>query len=549
MNILWFVLFAFYQSPLFAQVPASSGYIPVLRFYIPSSGGSFEGSIVVMGGKGGWSSGSGSGGRGSGIGSQGRSSGVDISASSTAAAERSAGLLAGDLAGFNAHDQRREEMKEEERYRQELKEFRDWYVRALENLPQTTKDIPTAVTDPLLNENSIMDDQGFARYAKSPHAILHSKFATYRDVMTFLGANGMKLSTGATRDVELLNNVMEMVSEAEWISSAKQFEANKASTVSLLGEFGRDSSSNEEEIKRKSSSVSDAIKELANKAPPPPPTVDQGPKEPSLRSIYDRLELAQPTTPQAEAAKAIGLSSVEAADEAYTRGDQEAANFYKSVAGSMAEIAMGFIPIVGEGQALYELLTGKSLITGQILTPEERALAGVSLLTLGMASSVEKLGVLAMRVARETQAVEKITSLAGKIAQSLHTTQWGKILGNARGSIRFSAISDRANKLLTDAQRSRLIKISNIFEKHAKPHDFEGVLNERKGRFILKPTGEPYNHIDEMTDAMKGLEKATTSLQNSLKNPSLDSEVRAVLEMNVRDAQEMISKMKKALND
>jgi RHS repeat-associated protein len=95
---------------------------------------------------------------------------------------------------------------------------------------------------------------------------------------------------------------------------------------------------------------------------------------------------------------------------------------------------------------------------------------------------------------------------------------------------------------LTPAQRARIKNIENILRDHAKPHDFEGVRQELSG----VDTG--YDHITEMQDSMRGLENNIKSIENSLKNPNLDSNVRQSLEKTRKNAQDTVDEMRRTLN-
>lgn len=81
-----------------------------------------------------------------------------------------------------------------------------------------------------------------------------------------------------------------------------------------------------------------------------------------------------------------------------------------------------------------------------------------------------------------------------------------------------------------------------MITNNAKPHDYEGVRKEVKGT----PTG--YNHIEEMENSVKALNKAIKSLQGSLKNPNLPKAQRKALSKVLERARNERDKMKDALS-
>lgn len=85
-------------------------------------------------------------------------------------------------------------------------------------------------------------------------------------------------------------------------------------------------------------------------------------------------------------------------------------------------------------------------------------------------------------------------------------------------------------------------------ENHAKPHDFSGVKKELQGIDIPNPKGGNFQHIDEMQKASAGLENGIKGLKNSLKNPNLSSEARQVMSDRVKNAEEVLQRMKDTLN-
>jgi hypothetical protein len=121
------------------------------------------------------------------------------------------------------------------------------------------------------------------------------------------------------------------------------------------------------------------------------------PNEQSLLPIFLKLLGAHANSQAQKNAQTIGYQAVTAADHAYAAGKSWQADDFKKIAGTMAEIALGFVPGVGEGQSIYEAITGESLINGDKLNFNQRALAFAGIVTLGLAPSVFKLGKWAFR--------------------------------------------------------------------------------------------------------------------------------------------------------
>lgn len=98
-------------------------------------------------------------------------------------------------------------------------------------------------------------------------------------------------------------------------------------------------------------------------------------------------------------------------------------------------------------------------------------------------------------------------------------------------------------KMLTPAQRATVKRIDNAIEKHALPLDFIGVEKEVSGIKIPKPDGGFYDHVQEMRNTIKHIDKQMISIENSLKNPNLQKGVKKVLTDAHNRGQKTISKM------
>ncbi|MGE7945510.1 contact-dependent growth inhibition system immunity protein [Lysinibacillus sp. NPDC093688] len=83
---------------------------------------------------------------------------------------------------------------------------------------------------------------------------------------------------------------------------------------------------------------------------------------------------------------------------------------------------------------------------------------------------------------------------------------------------------------LSRAQKRNLETLDNIVEGHLKDSDFTGTLRDLQGNPVPKPGGGYWNHLKEMKDSYKGLNKIKKGLEGSLKNPNLDETERKILQ-------------------
>ena len=185
-------------------------------------------------------------------------------------------------------------------------------------------------------------------------------------------------------------------------------------------------------------------------------------------------------------------------------------------------LSLDLIPGVSNVKSLIEAVVGMDIVTWEGLTPAEQALT-LSAVFVGPAA---KAGAKSIKI-------QQILADVGMSAK--------KIAGKS-GSIALSK--------MTPAQLKNTSKVDNIIANNAKPHDFEGVRKEISGQIsgINPATGQPWNHVKEMQQSVTGLEKSIVSIENSLKNPNLDSNVRIYLNAQLSRAREVSFAMKDALN-
>ena len=83
---------------------------------------------------------------------------------------------------------------------------------------------------------------------------------------------------------------------------------------------------------------------------------------------------------------------------------------------------------------------------------------------------------------------------------------------------------------LSRAQKRNLETLDNIVEGHLTEKDFSGTLRDLQGNPVPKPGGGYWNHLKEMKDSYKGLNKIKKGLEGSLKNPNMNEAERKILQ-------------------
>ena len=83
---------------------------------------------------------------------------------------------------------------------------------------------------------------------------------------------------------------------------------------------------------------------------------------------------------------------------------------------------------------------------------------------------------------------------------------------------------------LTNAQKSRLNTLANTINDHLKESDFSGTLRDLQGDPVPNGIGGYYNHLFEMKNSYRSLQKIRRALEGSLKNPTLSLIDRTLLQ-------------------
>lgn len=96
---------------------------------------------------------------------------------------------------------------------------------------------------------------------------------------------------------------------------------------------------------------------------------------------------------------------------------------------------------------------------------------------------------------------------------------------------------------LTDSQKSTLGTVVNTITQHLTDMDYRGVKRDLAGNPVPNGKGGYFNHIKEMQDSYRALNKAKRSLEGSLKNPNLGSHEKNLLKDALDNTQKHIQKI------
>lgn len=99
---------------------------------------------------------------------------------------------------------------------------------------------------------------------------------------------------------------------------------------------------------------------------------------------------------------------------------------------------------------------------------------------------------------------------------------------------------------VTISQRIKIEKGDRIIKDHLKEKDITGAVRDIANNPVKKRDGNgAYDHLTEVTNAIKGLNKVVDRLNNSLKNPNLDEKARKTIEDAIKDYKKEIANWNK----
>ena len=155
-----------------------------------------------------------------------------------------------------------------------------------------------------------------------------------------------------------------------------------------------------------------------------------------LKTLYQKLKESNPYHEQGVLARTIGLKAVEISDQENSKGNIEEAQFSYEVAETMSDIALGVMPYVGTGKDIYELFTGKHLLTGRSLSSFEMSMSLVGILLSGVSGGAFNSGQLKLALKSTKNILDKINiNLLSKNKIGLSSLQTGKIRQYAKSFI------------------------------------------------------------------------------------------------------------------
>lgn len=226
--------------------------------------------------------------------------------------------------------------------------------------------------------------------------------------------------------------------------------------------------------------------------------------------LHAKLTDAVPQGPQGREAKKIGLAATEESDIANSQGEIESAEGLYEVGLVMLDITLGFIPPTALAGDMYAASTGKNLITGDVLSSEERALAVFGAVTFGFGGSIAR-GLKAFtklsQVSKLTQNMNKAVRITAHLVRK--AAQSGVIKLNA---LKYMVRVANSGQNYTF---SELIRIGQMHEHYSKlmsnipgvswsgkiTRAVEEVVKDSNGRILNPIPGSNGLSIATNTDA------------------------------------------------
>lgn len=131
-----------------------------------------------------------------------------------------------------------------------------------------------------------------------------------------------------------------------------------------------------------------------------------------LERIYERYWYADAVGAKPRRIRWLGIQSIQLADQAFAEQKLKEGAYFLSIVESMLDMLVGLDPLTGLGRDTYELITGKNLITGALLSDFERGMAFLGVASVGTLSTANRIG----------QRVVKLAAKAGHLDKALIRT-------------------------------------------------------------------------------------------------------------------------------
>lgn len=191
----------------------------------------------------------------------------------------------------------------------------------------------------------------------------------------------------------------------------------------------------------------------------------------------------------------IAFESLKLSDFKSLIGDKDQADFLLNISKTALDVLLGVDPFTGIGRSIYEGITGYNIITGDVLTPTERAFALIGILSGGYAIKAYRLFNVVSTISKKIS--PHLISKLNLLNKITNKTGNGFVMGT-------SSVVRKINL------RSSEYKSFGFTKKHLNKHFFGN------SRFALKnidPAGTPSQWMVNIAELSQG--KAFKTYKNN----------------------------------
>jgi hypothetical protein len=232
---------------------------------------------------------------------------------------------------------------------------------------------------------------------------------------------------------------------------------------------------------------------------------------PEVRNFIDELSrLTTSPYPTGPVAMKGALLAAETADDLINSGDRESAEQWLHYGRMMADMALGFVPVVGTALDFYSAVTGRNLITGEDLTLNERVVTAAGIVTFGVGDAAYK----AWKGMKATSEVPRLLSKAIHGFEAVPTNELNQILRQTRNYEELAWRENaRAYKFrLPERSEKQFVRVFSDETGKAGSWIVEKRLIEGKSRGQIKdtlrlkfmPTSMAEVHLPANTEVIRG---------------------------------------------
>jgi hypothetical protein len=220
-------------------------------------------------------------------------------------------------------------------------------------------------------------------------------------------------------------------------------------------------------------------------------------------------------------------------------------------------VTVDLIPIAGEIKGLIEVFTGTDLVTGEELGWWRFAgLAGLVGLNeikfLRYGDDVIEVGSDVVRRG------DDVVDAGGDAARRgddiippcrIGVAPTGKVPGLAKPMLAPSDCSlPNPSTLQNPSARRQADRMANSIDHHLTPSDLEGAWRDLHGNPVPRPGGGYWNHIGEVQNALQSLRNTVTEFKELLRDPSISSADRAIIQRYLSSASKTIDYVEEVIN-